>query len=115
LLILRHEGRANDFRPEAVQSKNFRDGQGRVVTFSAAQRNNTSNMPLPRKTYLSLGCSLLLLFSLLVGLPAHRGKSAPAGEVPVAHPSADNPVKSAKMLNDFHWNFISRGILHITA
>jgi hypothetical protein len=72
-------------------------------------------MPLPRKTYLSLGCSLILLFSLLIRLPAYWGTSSARSEVPVPHRSADNPVQPAKMLNDFHWNFISRGILHITA
>jgi hypothetical protein len=115
LLILRHEGRANDFRPEAVHSKNFPDAKRLAVTFSAAPRSITFNMPLPRKTYLSLGCSLLLLFSLLVGLPAHRGKSAPAGEVPVQNPSVESTIQPVKMLNDFNWNFVSRGILHIAA
>lgn len=72
-------------------------------------------MTMQRKTYLTLGLSLLLLFSLLIRLSANRGTWPSLGERPAQKQSVAEPVPSEKLLNDFNWNFLSRGILHIVA
>lgn len=70
---------------------------------------------MQRKIYLTLGLSLMLLFSLLIRLSANRGTWPSPGEMPAQKQPLNEPVQPDNLLNDFNWNFLSRGILHIAA